>query len=127
MSQFYIKTKSIEPVLKMKLVQNGRSEVDTLEELYQRLINATITFSMKNENGVYKIYKKSCGIISKPPISDINNKPTYFIFYAWQSEDVDEPGVYIGEFEVRFFNSDGQFESNLIVPIREPLKINILP
>jgi hypothetical protein len=122
MQNFYIKKGSTEPLLKMKLVEDGRND---MREFYERLVNATITFSMKDPYGVYKIYKSPCGVVTKKNVSELTSD-TYFIYYLWKQEDVDEVGTYEGEFEIRFYSPDAVYLSNLVVPIKEKLSISIL-
>jgi hypothetical protein len=119
---FYIRKNSTEPLLKISLMENGRC-ID--HEANDRLENSVITFSMKDKSGVYKIFKKPCGIISKISSSDINHH-TYLIYYKWEAEDVDELGTYEATFDIKFYGMDAVVESNLIAPIREKLFINVI-
>jgi hypothetical protein len=120
--EFFIKKKSTQPILKMAVVEDGRR---IGHEFTEMLENSTISFSMKDQNGVYKIYKKACGIISKNNLSEINCQE-YYIYYKWEDEDVDETGTYEGEFHIKFYGLSGEVESTLIAPIREKLYINII-
>jgi hypothetical protein len=120
--EFWIKKGSTEPILKMAVVEDGRG---INHEFMQKLENSVITFSMKDKNDTYKVYRKSCGIISKINESEINPL-TYYIYYKWDVEDTDEAGTYEGEFAMKFYGLDGQVESTLLAPIREPLYVNII-
>jgi hypothetical protein len=121
--EFFIRKGSTEPILKMAVVEDGRGFHKN--DIQQRLENSVITFSMKDQNGVYKIYKKPCGIIAKENASDINPE-VYYIYYKWESEDLDEAGTYEGLFDIKFYGLNGEAESNLIAPIRESLWINVI-
>jgi hypothetical protein len=120
--EFFIKKNSTEPILKMAVVEDGRT---IGHEFNERLQNAVITFSMKDKDGVYKTYRRPCRLISKINTSDINCD-TYYIYYKWSTEDIDEAGTYEGEFMIKFFGIDGTQESVLIAPVREKLYINII-
>ena len=62
--EFFIKQNTNLPILKMDAVKDGRTDVD--KEFYSKLDNATIRFSMKNEeNGAQKIFMKSAYIVEK--------------------------------------------------------------
>ena len=77
--EFFIRENSLEPILKMQLVQDGRNDFDTF---YEKLSNSSIKFSMRDENtGVYKILNQPGGIVQKVKTSE--NSPTeYYIFYS---------------------------------------------
>jgi hypothetical protein len=120
--EFFIKKGSTEPILKMAVVEDGRG---INHEFMQKLENTVITFSMKDKNDVYKIYRKSCSIISKINESEINPL-VYYIYYKWDSEDTDELGTFEGEFAIKFYGLDGEVESTLLAPIREKLIINVI-
>ena len=61
--EFFIRKNSTEPILKMQLVQDGRSDFDSF---YQKLVNSAISFSMKDtKNGAFVILNKAAGIVSK--------------------------------------------------------------
>tara|TARA_R100001079_G_C4404268_1_gene132742 strand:- start:398 stop:784 length:387 start_codon:yes stop_codon:yes gene_type:complete len=116
--EFFIRENSLEPILKMQLVQDGRNDFDTF---YEKLSNSSIKFSMRDENtGVYKILNQPGGIVQKVKTSE--NSPTeYYIFYRWQKKNVNKIGRYRGMFSI-FLHDDC---TELKVPIREDLYINI--
>eukprot|EP01044_Picomonas_judraskeda_P017045 COSAG03_NODE_3136_length_2188_cov_3.285783_2_plen_48_part_01 len=45
--EFFIRKDSIEPILKMQLVQDGRND---FQHFHDKLSNSSIYFSMKDEN-----------------------------------------------------------------------------
>ena len=116
--EFFIRKNSIEPVLKMQLVKDGRND---FESFHDKLSNSSIKFSMRNLNdGTYKILNQSGGIVEKVKISE--NSPTeYYIYYRWKKKDVNKVGRYQGMFSI-FLHDEC---TELIVPIREDLFINI--
>ena len=61
--EFFVRKESLEPILKLQLVQDGRNDFDAF---YDKLSNSTIKFSMRKvENGVYKILNRAGGIVQK--------------------------------------------------------------
>lgn len=116
--EFFIRKDSLEPVLKMQLIQDGRND---FRKFYQGLENAMLSFSMKKvDTGEYVILNKAAGIVQKTEV-DPTNEPEYYIYYRWQPTDVIEVGRYQGQFLIEFL-TDG---TQLVAPVREDLFINI--
>jgi len=113
--EFFIRKNATLPVLKMQVVQDGRTGYLNLME---SLESATIYFSMINTaTGIPKIVSAPCYIVS---LILADGAPTeYYIYYRFTSRDTNTPGRYTGQFLIK--NNDG----NLIVPIREDLYINV--
>jgi hypothetical protein len=116
--EFFIRKDSIEPILKMQLVQDGRNE---FKHFHEKVSNSTIYFSMRDvKTGVPKILNKKANIVSKTKTSP--NAPTeYYIYYKWLKKDVNKVGRFEGQFVI-YFHDDN---TELIVPIREDLYITI--
>lgn len=116
--EFFIKQNSNLPILKMDVVKDGRTEVD--QNLYSLLDNATIRFSMRNEeNGTQKIFMKEGYIVEKTKTNPDSNTE-YYIYYKWENKDTSKKGRFIGEFFIKLESGE------LIGPIRENLYINII-
>ena len=113
--EFFIKKNATLPLLKMRVVNDGRSDYKTFME---SLEVSTIYFSMVNtENGIHKILSSSANIV---PINLTNGtEPEYYIYYQFTTENTNKVGRYQGQFLIK--NDEG----NLILPIREELFINI--
>jgi hypothetical protein len=116
--EFFIRKNSLEPLLKMQLIKDGRNE---FREFYDKLGNSIINFSMRKvDTGEFIILNNAGGIVQKLEVDNLH--PTeYYIYYRWQPTDVMETGRYQGQFTIEFL--DGFTE--LVVPIREDLYINI--
>jgi hypothetical protein len=122
---FFIRKNSQLPILKMKLVKDGRND---FRNIWDMLENSAITFSMKNtKNGVYKVANASGKLILKPNTLDIANHE-YYIGYEFQLSDTNEVGVFTGEFNVKFFdmNTNNSEIGDLKVPISEDLYIHVI-
>ncbi len=70
--------------------------------------------------GVPKVLNRPAGIVSKTPTS-VNSPVEYYVFYKWSAKDVKKTGRFEGQFVI-YFHDDN---TELIVPIREDLYINI--
>ena len=116
--EFFIRKNSLEPLLKMELVRDGRNEFDTFHD---KLENSTIRFSMKSvDDGTYRILNQAGGLVQKILLSP-NAPIEYYIYYRWRKKDVKKVGRYQAMFSV-FLHDEC---SELKVPIREDLFINI--
>ena len=128
MQEFFIIRGSVNPVLEMEVIEDGRYD------FHRSLINdalqdSTVTFSMKDSTtGLLKISKAPANIVSA---MNGSCEEKNILQYKWKERDTKTPGTYIGWFEISFngnLTSEGVEypEGNLIVPIEEPLKIIVL-
>jgi len=116
--EFFIRKNSLEPILKMELVRDGRND---FSDFHDKLSNSSIKFSMRNvEDGTYKVLNQSAGIIQKVLLSE-NAPVEYYIYYRWRKKDVKKVGRYQAMFSIYLHDEC----SELKVPIREDLFINI--
>ena len=116
--EFFIRQHSIEPILKMQLVQDGRND---FKDFHDKLSNSSVYFSMKDEsNGIPRVLNRPGGIVTKEPTS-VNSPTEYYIYYKWLKKDVKKTGRFEGQFII-YFHDDN---TELIAPIRENLYINI--
>jgi hypothetical protein len=128
MQEFFINQHSLNPILRMELICDGRYDYKKTNIFNHSIQNADVTFSMKNiDNGILKISK------SKAEIVVANNESCetkYLLQYKWKERDVKECGTYKAWFEINFhgdlYEEGVQHPSgNLIVPIENELIINI--
>lgn len=114
--EFFIKKNATLPLLKLQVVKDGRSDYHKFMEFIE---SSTIIFSMVDvETGIPKITSKSGGFVSKTFI-DPNTQTEYYIYYNFTKKDTSRIGRYEAQFLLK--NAEGE----LIVPIREPLFINV--
>jgi len=117
--EFFIRKNSLEPILKMQLVQDGRND---FQSFHEKLANSSIYFSMKDvKTGIPKILNAKAYTVAKTPTS-VNSPTEYYIYYKWKPRDVNKSGRFEGQFIVYFHD---QSCSDLIFPIREELFINV--
>lgn len=127
MQEFYIIKDSVNPVLEMELIDDGR--YDFKRSLFnEALQDSEVTFSMKDEEtGVMKISKSKANVVLA--IDDVSEEK-YILQYKWSKRDVSKKGTYEAWFEITFNEniiSDGieYPKGNLKVPVEEKLRIII--
>lgn len=125
MQEFYIRTGSVNPSLEMEVIQDGRYDFHK-SLINEALQDSVVTFNMKDEEtGMLKISKAKANIV---PMDDTECNEKYILQYKWGKRDTIKKGSYEGWFEITFngnISSDGKEypTGNLIVPIREKLRI----
>ncbi len=113
---FFIKKNATLPLLKLQVVNNGRSDFDNFMKTIEL---SAIFFSMVDvDTGIPKITSRPAGFVEKTFI-DPNSEPEYYIYYQMTSTDTNRVGKYEGQFLLR---SD---EGVLILPIREKLFVYV--
>ena len=128
MQEFYIKKGSINPVLRMEIINDGR--FDFKKALIQdALQNCDVTFSMKDaETGILKISKAPAAVVDAK-MEGCEEK--FVLEYQWTERDTRKEGIYEGWFNINFLgdlvSGDGTvFPSGpMVVPIQEDLIIYV--
>lgn len=125
--EFYIKAKSINPVLRMELIKDGR--YDFKKSMIDNAIQDSIVkFYMKDvETGILKVANADADIVVA---EDGGCDEKYILQYKWKERDTKKEGIYEGWFEVKFngnLTEDGiEYPTgNLILPIQEKLIIYV--
>ena len=115
---FFIKKDSTLPILKMKVINDGRFDY---KKIFDRLENAAVTFSMVDEKGVPRVYNQQGLLLSVDNIACPEDEE-FYIGYQFKLKDTKKVGCYKAEFKLDFLD-DG---ASLIVPIREDLFVNVV-
>jgi hypothetical protein len=120
---FFIKKNATLPLLKMQVVQDGRSDYQGFME---SLADATISFTMINEaTGIPKIVSRPAYIVELIGL-DPNALPEYYVYYRFTKRDTNTVGRYVGQFLIKYNQGLlGGPQGDLIVPLRDELFINI--
>jgi hypothetical protein len=120
---FFIKQNATLPLLKMQVVQDGRSDYQGFME---SLADATISFTMINEaTGIPKIVSRPAYIVELIGL-DPNALPEYYVYYRFTKRDTNTVGRYVGQFLIKYNQGLlGGPQGDLIVPLRDELFINI--
>lgn len=127
MQEFFLNKNSINPVLEMELIDDGRYSFQKSLFNYA-LQDSVVTFSMMEENtGILKVSKSKANI---KLVNEHGCEERYILQYEWKPKDVNKEGFYIGTFEITFngnIQTDGVEypKGNLKVPIEEDLRIII--
>jgi hypothetical protein len=124
---FYIKQNSELPILELKPYK-GKN----YNELLEQIQNATVLFSMFDENGCYKIIDKSAIINTDTKNNQQSNQEDncreiidFTIQYKFTKKDTSKAGKYKGQFKI-IFEKYGE-QKNIIIPLNYDLDIEILP
>jgi hypothetical protein len=113
---FFIKKNATLPLLKLQVVNNGRSDFDNFMKTIEL---SAIFFSMVDvETGIAKVTSKPAGFVEKT-FTDPNSEPEYYIYYQLTSTDTNR----VGKFEAQFLLRND--EGVLILPIREKLTVYV--
>jgi hypothetical protein len=115
---FFIRKNSNLPILKLKLINDGRL---TYRTIYDRLENAAITFSMMDDKGIYKVFNKQ-GLLIPVDKEICPEDGEYYLGYEFDLKDVNVSGTFKAEFKIDFLDNG----ESLIVPIREDLYVTVL-
>jgi hypothetical protein len=120
---FFIRQGATDPILKMRLVDDGKTDKSSFNDL---LVNSNITFEMTDlKSGIAYILNAPCSLALK---TEKYNQTTdeYYIVYRFTELQTSIPGKFEGKFNIQFLDTDGNPTTKLIVPIRDKLYINII-
>lgn len=128
MMEFIIKKGSVNPVLRMELIKDGR--YDLKKAMIDNAIqDSVVKFYMKDvETGLLKVAKADADIVLA---QEEGCEEKYILQYKWKERDTKKEGTYEGWFEINF-NGNLKEEGvdypsgKMIVPIQEKLQIIIL-
>lgn len=128
MMEFIIKKGSVNPVLRMELIKDGR--YDFKKSMIDNAIqDSVVKFYMKDvETGLLKVAKADADIVLA---QEEGCEEKYILQYKWKERDTKKEGIYEGWFEINF-NGNLKEEGvdypsgKMIVPIQEKLQIIIL-
>ena len=125
MQEFFILKGSLNPVLEMELINDGRYDFQK-SLLNDALQDSVVTFNMKDEEtGILKVAKAKANIVLA---EDESCQERYVLQYKWNKRDVSKECFYKGWLESGFYGnitSEGiEYPTgSLIVPIEEDLRI----
>lgn len=121
--EFFIRQGATDPILKLRLIDDGKNDKSSFNEL---LLNSTITFEMfdvKTEE--YHILNAECSLTNRiKKYSQTTDE--YYIVYRFTEEQTSEKGRYEGIITIQFLDTDLNPTNKLILPIQEKLFINII-
>lgn len=121
--EFYIRQGATDPVLKLKLVDDGRTDMSGFSETLETAIISFNMYEIKTNNPV--ILNGPC-FLSQRKEKDNHELKEYCINYQFTEEGTSEQGRFEGTVTIVFLDTDMLKKSKLIVPIREKLFINVI-
>ena len=128
MQEFFIRTGSNYPSLRMELIEDGRYDFHKAK-LNNALQDSDVVFSMKDiETGILKV-SKAKAVIKNADTEGCEDK--YVVEYDWQTRDTAKPGIYEGWFDIDFKGDvveagvDYPSAGKLRIPVTEDLLIYV--
>lgn len=121
--EFFIRQGSSDPILKLRLIDDGKNDKSSFNEL---LLNSTITFEMfdvKTEE--YHILNDECSLTYRTKKYS-QTTDEYYIIYRFTEEQTSIKGRFEGKVTIQFLDGNQNPTTKLIVPIQEKLFINII-
>lgn len=120
--EFNIRKGSTEPVLKLRLIDDGKTDKSLFNDLLE---NSEITIDLLNTTtGQYKLLGGNCSIANR--ITKYGKTTDeYFIIYQFNEDDTNEVAKYEAMVNIQFLDQNSNPTTKLIVPIREKLYINV--
>jgi len=120
--EFYIRQGSSDPILKMRLIDDGKNDKSSFNDLLE---NADITFEMsESKTDVPVILNGTCLLTTR---TKLYNQTTdeYYITYRFTEEQTSNIGKFEGKIIIKFLDTNGNPTTKLILPVKEKLFINI--
>ena len=120
---FFIRQGATDPILKMRLIDDGKNDKSSFNELLE---NSDITFEMTD------IKSQTPFILGAPCQIALRTKKynqttdEYYIIYRFTELQTSEVGKFEGKFTIQFTDENQVPTTKLIVPIREKLFIHII-
>jgi len=120
--EFYIRQGSSEPILKLRLVDDGKNDKSSFND---KLENCDITFDMYDiETGEPEILNSACQITTRDKKYN-QTTDEYYIVHQFTETQTSKLGKYEGKVTVQFLDTNLNPTTKLILPIKEKLFITI--
>ena len=120
--EFFIRKGATDPILKLRLVDDGRNDKSSLNDLLE---NADITFDMYEvATEIPVILGGQCNLTTRTKKYD-QTTDEYYITYRFTESQTKESGKFEGIVNIQFRDTNLQPTNKLIAPIKEKLFINI--
>jgi hypothetical protein len=117
--EFFIRQGATDPILKMKLIDDGKNDKSSFNDMLES--GSTITFEMFDVNtNEYSILGSSCLVTTRTKKFN-NTTDEYYITHRFTAEHTSVKGRFEGIITITFSDSN-----ILIMPIKEKLFINVI-
>jgi hypothetical protein len=120
--EFNIRQGATEPILKLKLIDDGKNDKSSFNDMLE---NSNITFEMfdvKTEE--YQILNGECIITTRTKKYD-QTTDEYYITYRFTEDGTSIKGKFEGIVTIQFLDTNLNPTSKLILPLKEKLYVNI--
>ena len=116
--EFFIRQGASDPILKMRLIDDGKNDKSSFNDLLE---TATITFEMFDiKTNEFSVLDSPCSLALRTKLYNQTTDELY-ITHRFTTEHTSSKGRFEGKINITF--EDGNI---LIVPIREKLYVNII-
>jgi len=121
--EFFIRQGASDPILKLRLIDDGKNDKSSFNEL---LLNSQITFEMFDvKTNEYHILNAECSLTNRvKKYSQTTDE--YYIIYRFTEEQTSTKGRFEGIITIQFLDTNQAPTNKLILPIQEKLFINII-
>ncbi len=120
--EFFIRQGSSEPILKMKLIDDGKNDKSGFND---RLESCDITLDMFDvESGEPEILNSTCQITTRDKKYN-QTTDEYYIVHQFTESQTLKTGKYEGKVTVQFLDTNLNPTTKLILPVKEKLFITI--
>jgi hypothetical protein len=121
--EFFIRQNATEPILKLKLIDDGKNDKSLYNDLLE---NSMITFEMFDiKTGEHQILNSLCSVTTRTKKYNFTTDE-FYIIYKFNENDTLVKGKFEGIVTIQFRDTDLNPTTKLIVPIREKLYINVV-
>ena len=121
--EFFIRQGSTDPILKVKLVDDGKNDKSSFNDLLE---NSDITFEMFDvESEQYQVLNGQCLLTTRTKKYD-QTTDEYYVTYRFTENDTSLKGRFEGVVTIQFLDTNLNPTNKLIVPIKEKLYINVI-
>ena len=120
--EYYIRQGSTDPILKMRLIDDGKNDKSSFNDLLE---NSTITFEMIDTvTGNFTVLNGQCQLTTRTKKYH-ETRDEYYITYRFTSDQTSEVGEYEGKITIQFLDTNQSPTKKLILPVKEKLYINV--
>ena len=121
--EFFIREGSTEPILKLRLVEDGKNDKSSFNDMLE---NSTITFEMEDvKTEIKQVLNGPCNLTTRTKLYN-QTSDEYYITYRFTENDTAQKGRFEGIITIQFLDINQNPTTKLIMPIKEKLFINVV-
>lgn len=121
--EFFIRQGATDPILKLRLIDDGKNDKSSFNDLLE---NSDITFEMFDvETEQYQVLNGECLLTTRIKKYD-QTTDEYYVTYRFTENNTSLKGRFEGIVTIQFLDTDSNPTNKLILPIKEKLFINIV-